>query len=468
MRSPVATLGALVLLIALAGCSSSGAADRGNSPRAVTSTQSAPAPTASAGPPVAATDWPQYHGNAARTGAVAGVAAAGPLGVAWRAPLGGAVYGQPLVVGSVVIAATEQHDVIYGLDLATGAVRWHTSVGTAEPVSEQPCGDLNPLGITSTGAYDPQTGLVYFVAQSGTSLHVLVGLDPATGTVMLRQNVPSPDHQPFYDQQRGALAVDDGYVYVVFGGHYGDCGPYIGSVVGMPATGHGTIYSYLVPTAKQGGIWAPGGPVVGPDGRIYVSAGNGEPTAGPYDGSDSVTALTPQLTQVGIFAPTDWRTLSADDLDLGSMSPALLANGQILQVGKSGTGYLLNSAHLGGVGGQVASGPVCAAFGGAAVSGSVVYVPCLTGLAAVSTAGSGVRVRWRGPSNVWGSPVVGGGAVFVASPDTGVLDELSQTTGQVRAQLQIAGALPHFVSPSLSGSLVLIGTLTGVTAVSGA
>jgi outer membrane protein assembly factor BamB len=388
--------------------------------------------------------------------------------VAWTASLGGAVYGQPLVVGTTVIAATEQNDAVYALNLTTGAVLWRTLVGTAEPVSAQPCGDLNPLGITSTGVYDPQSNLAYFVAQSGTSEHVLVGLNPATGAVVVRQDVPSPDHQAFYDQQRGALALEDGYVYVVFGGHYGDCGPYTGSVVGMPASGHGPIYSYRVPTAAQGGIWAAGGPVIAPDGTIYVSTGNGAPTQGPYDGSDSVTALTPQLQQVGIFAPADWRALSADDLDLGSMSPALLADGQLLQVGKSGTGYLLDAGHLGGVGGQVAAAPVCAAYGGAAVSGSVVYVPCLTGLAAVDTADSAVHVVWRGPAGVWGSPVLGGGAVWVASPDSGILYELSPATGQVEQRITVGGGLPHFVSPSLSGSLVLVGTLTGVTAVSGA
>jgi len=94
-------------------------------------------------------------------------------------------------------------------------------------------------------------------------------------------------------------------------------------------------------------------------------------------------------------------------------------------------------------------------------------VPCLTGLAAVNTAGNSVTVAWRGPADVWGSPVIGGGAIWVASPDSGVLDELSPATGQVRYQLQVASALPHFVSPTLSGTLVLVGTLTGVTAVSG-
>jgi polyvinyl alcohol dehydrogenase (cytochrome) len=414
-----------------------------------------------------ATDWLQYHGNEARTGNVAGLPAAGALALAWSARLGAAVYGQPLVIGNIVVAATES-DQVYGLDRATGAVRWHVRVGTPEPLSRQPCGDINPLGITGTPVYDPQTQLVYVVAQSGTSNHVLAAIRVSDGQIAFRRDVPAPDHEPAYDQQRGALALADGRVYVVFGGHYGDCGPYIGSVVGMPASGHGAIRFYLVPTAKQGGIWASGGPVIGPDGTIYVSAGNGAATSGSYDGSDSVTALSPQLTRTGIFAPTDWRMLSADDLDLGSMSPALLGDGRILQVGKSGVGYLLDTAHLGGVGGQLASGSVCAAFGGAAISGSIVYVPCISGLAGVDTAHDQVTVIWRGPANVWGSPVIGGGAVFVASPDTGVLYELAPGTGKVRSQIGLGRQLPHFVSPALSGGLVLVGTLTGVTAVSGA
>jgi len=264
-----------------------------------------------------------------------------------------------------------------------------------------------------------------------------------------------------------ALALTDGHIYVVFGGHYGDCGPYRGTVIAMPASGHGRVWHYVVPTAKQGGIWASGGPVVGPTGTIYISTGNGATTSRRYDSSDSVTALTPALKEIGIFAPTDWRMLSADDLDLGSMSPALMSDGRILQVGKSATGYLLNSAHLGGVGGQLAGGPVCTAFGGAAVSGHTVYVPCISGLAAVNTARGRVRVTWRGPAGVWGSPVLGGGAVWVASPSTGVLYELAPGTGRVRAKIKIARQLPDFVSPSLSGGLVLVGTMTGVSAISG-
>jgi streptogramin lyase len=98
----------------------------------------------------------------------------------------------------------------------------------------------------------------------------------------------------------------------------------------------------------------------------------------------------------------------------------------------------------------------------------MVYVPCYpAGLAAVDTAGNAVRVRWRGPSAAWGSPVLGGGAVWVADWNSGTLYELSPATGAVRHRIGLGGSLPHCVSPALSGNLALVGTLTGVTAIAG-
>ena len=86
----------------------------------------------------------------------------------------------------------------------------------------------------------------------------------------------------------------------------------------------------------------------------------------------------------------------------------------MLAVGKGGTGYLLNARHLPGVGSQVAKAPVCAAFGGMATMGAIVYVPCISGgMAAVDTSGNKIRVLWRGPALAQGSPVLGGGAVWV-------------------------------------------------------
>jgi outer membrane protein assembly factor BamB len=378
------------------------------------------------------------------------------------------VYGQPLAIGSLVIAATEG-DTVYGLNRTTGAIRWRAHLGTPVPLSHLPCGDIDPLGITGTTVYDPATGLVYAVAETTGFHHLLAGISVSTGTVKFRRDVPTPDGHPDADQQRAALTLDHGRVYVAFGGLFGDCGPYRGSVVGVPVSGTGKLVSYRVPTAREAGIWAPGGPVVGPTGTVYVSVGNGAATQPPFDSSDSVTALTPALHRAGLFAPRTWPADNASDLDLGSASPTLLPSGKILIAGKRGTGYLLNAKHLAGVGSQLTQAPVCAAFGGTSVQGSVAYLPCIQGgMAAVNTSGGKIKVRWRGPASAQGSPVLGGGAAWVTDWNAGVLYQLDPATGHVRHQIKLGSALPHFASPSLSGNLALIGTTSGVVAVHGA
>jgi polyvinyl alcohol dehydrogenase (cytochrome) len=461
---------AVVLAALLASTGSSAAAPRpGRAPgRAPVIALAAHGPPGGPRRPGASTSWPTYHRDAARTGAAPGLPAAGRLSIAWSRHLDGNVYGQPLIIGSVVIAATEQ-DTIYALDRSSGRLLWRRHVGTPVRLRDLPCGDIDPLGITGTPVYDPANGLVYAVAQTTGSRHVLVGIDVGSGGVRVRRDIPAPDGRPRYDQQRAALALEDGRVYVAFGGLYGDCGPYVGSVAAIPASGRGRILSYRVPTRGQAGIWGPGGPVIGPDGTLYVSVGNGAATGRPFDDSDSVTALSPGLRRRGLFAPSTWRADNANDLDLGSMSPALLADGKILAVGKRGIGYLLRASHLDGVGGQIAKRRICPAFGGAAVASRTVYVPCVgSGMAAVGTAGNRIRVLWRGPASAWGSPVLGGGAVWVADWNSGVLYELSQATGRVRHSIRLGSALPHFASPSLSGQLVIVGTNRGVVAVAGA
>jgi outer membrane protein assembly factor BamB len=465
--------GAVLAAALLAAAVLAGAAACGGSGPGATSAGSAPAAKTLTSPatgtfPGAA--WPTYGRTAARTGVAAGVAAAagpGGLRISWQAHLDGAVYGQPLLAGNRVIAATE-NDTIYALNASTGQVSWRTHIGTPVPLAELPCGDIDPLGITGTPVYDPGNGLVYAVAETAGYHHVLVGVSVTSGAITVERDIPAPDGQPRYDQQRPALTLEDGRIYVAFGGLYGDCGPYRGSVVGVPVSGSGAIVSYTVPTAREGAIWGTAGPVAGPDGTLYVSVGNGSVTSTSFDGTDSVTALSPALRQVGIFAPVSWHADSQDDLDLGSTEPALLAGGMLLALGKSGTAYLVSSAHLGGVGGQVAQASVCPAYGAAAVQGSTVYEPCEQGgMAAISTAGDKLRVLWRGPASAWGSPVVGGGAVWVTDWNAGTLYELNPATGATRASLSLGTSLPHFASLSMTGSHAYLGTSQGVVAVGG-
>jgi outer membrane protein assembly factor BamB len=421
-------------------------------------------------------NWPEYDGNPARTGVAAGVPAAGALTVAWSAHLDGAVYGQPLVVGSEVIAATE-NDTVYALNRATGKTIWHTHVGTPVPQSAlHGCGNIFPLGITGTPIYDAGNGLVYVVAEITGYHHILVPLDAATGALKPHRYLDSPTggNQPAYNQQRPGLAIDGGRVYATFGGLAGDCGAYQGSIVSAPLTGNGPLTSWRTPTSREGAIWAPGGPVVGPNGDLWVSIGNGAAKGtAPYDGSDSVTELSPALQRLAYFAPSTWAADNAGDLDLGSTQPVLAAGNSVFILGKRGVGYLLSAAKPGGIGGQLAEQNICNARGAAAVSGSTVYEPCQNGgMAAidVNAAKKTIHVLWRGPSAAQGSPVVGGGAVWVTSYSAtgGTLYELNQGTGKVEHQIPVGQGLPHFSSLALSGGTAYVSTLTGITAINGA
>jgi outer membrane protein assembly factor BamB len=389
------------------------------------------------------------------------------------------VYGQPLVVGNTVIAATE-NDTVYALDRSTGRVVWHHHLATPVPLSSLPCGNIDPLGITGTPVYDQGNGLVYAVAETTGYHHVLFGLAVSDGGVRVRRDIdtPSAGNHPANNQQRPGLAIDGGRVYAALGGLAGDCGPYIGSVTGVSVSGGGPLFSWHTPTSREGAIWGTAGPVTGPDGDLYVSVGNGatEDANQPYDGSDSVTRLSAALVRKDFFAPATWADDNANDRDLGSTQPALAAGNSTLIVGKRGVAYLLGTAHLGGIGHALASQQVCTAFGSAAVSGSVVYEPCSDGGPAaisVSAAQRKISVLWRGPSDANGSPVTGGGAVWVTHYDPqggggNTLYELDPTTGAVKDKLTIVDGLPHFSSLSLAGGSAFIGTLNGVVAVNGA
>ena len=311
---------------AVAACSAT-ASGRQRSPAAPAARPATASPASAASPVGTASgtgaNWPEYDAEPGADRRRHRRARAGPLTTAWTAHLDGAVYGQPLVVGGEVIAATE-NDSVYALNRVTGKTIWRTHVGAPVP---QPalhgCGNIFPLGITGTPVYDPGNGLVYAVAEVTGYHHMLVALDAATGAVRLRRDLDSPTaaNQPAYNQQRpGARDRPAGGCTPPFGGLSGDCGAYQGSVVSAPLTGDGPAHPAGAPRpAGKAPSGRTGGPVVGPDGDLWVSVGNGAAGAGdPYDGSDSVTELSPGLQRLAFFAPATWADDNANDLDLGS------------------------------------------------------------------------------------------------------------------------------------------------------
>ena len=442
------SLGALIavgLLVLLSGCGPGGAAAQ----RA----KQAPAPLkaaasqAAAGPAAA---WPTYGGGPDRWESYPEASVRG-LRPAWTTPaLDGAVYAQPIWQGSLAYIATE-NDTVYAVRLKTGRTVWRRHLGTPVPLGDLPCGDIGPLGITGTPVL--AGGRLYVAAEVEPVQQRLYALDARTGRVLRSWSLDLPGTHAYAQQQRGALTYLSGTVYVPLGGLYGDCGPYVGQVVAIhPGR---AAFAYRVPTARGGAIWATAGLALGGDGDLYAATGNSASTRA-WDGGDSVLRLSPALKLLGYFAPRNFPQLNEADLDLGSTAPLPLPGGRLFQIGKEGTGYLLDARELGGIGHPLASGAVCAgAYGGDAYGGGLLYVPCTNGLVALRLTGQGFFAAWRQSGWDAGPPAVGGGAVFSVDEESGQLEVLAASSGRVLAR-ETLGSVPHFDSPALAPGLLLV------------
>jgi len=401
-------------------------------------------------------NWTTYHGSSARAG---DLSMAGPTGIApaWSGPvsLDGQVYAEPLTCGNAVFVATED-DTVYALSASNGTVLWRTNLGTPEPGSALPCGDINPSGITGTPVIDVATGTLYAVAFLNSGEHVLFGLSLSNGTILSRLDVDGPGSNPLVEQQRGALLLDNGIVYVPYGGLFGDCGQYHGWVVGAPTNGSSTLLSYQVPTGREGGIWGTGGFGLGSNGNLYVATGNSDATT-TFDFGDAVIELSPSLTEVGYFAPTNWAELNSGDVDLGSVAPTVLPNGELFQIGKEGVGYLINGTNLGGVGGQVYNASVCAGgYGGTARVGWTVLVPCDDSLVRLNVTPKSFSVAWKASGFDSGSPIVTGDIVWAVNISTAHLIGFNLSTGALVYSFAL-GAVDHFITPGAAPGMLYVG-----------
>jgi outer membrane protein assembly factor BamB len=447
MRRAILCLAAGFVAIAVPAC--------GNAARQTSGTTTLPPTTSTAtvtaAPPARTESWPTYHRDNARTGAATLGPALGRVRRLWSAPVDGPVYAEPLVVGGRVIAATE-NDSVYAFDAAGGRLLWRAHLGTPVAGDSLPCGNLDPSGITGTPVADPASKTVYAVVYRAGFRHELVALDLPTGAVRWRRPIDPPGGNFKTEQQRAALALSRGRVYVSYGGLFGDCGTYHGWVVGAPASGPaGALTTYQVPSQNEGAIWAPSGPAIDREGNLYVATGNGSSSS--FDFGNAVIRLTPRLASTSFFAPTDAGSLNSADADLGSTGPALLPGARAFIIGKSGVGYLLDTAHLGGVGHALASINLGAAFGGDAFAAGMLYVPTTSGIVAVRVARDRLEQVWsQGAASL--PPIVAGPAVWALSGG-GTLYQLDPGSGQVRYQASV-GEPAHFATPAAGDGRVYV------------
>lgn len=445
----------MLVAVLITGCTASSNGPFASSVRLATPT---PSPAISA-------EWTEYHRDASRAGDGPATPALSSPSIAWKASVDGDVYASPLIVQGHVIVATENNSV-YSLDLFTGAVIWMVHLGDPVSAASLPCGDIGPVtGITGTPAVNPATGRLYVVAYLQGRHHMLYGLSLVDGSIVLQQDVDPAASDPAVQQQRGALAIGSGFVYVPLGGLYGDCGAYHGYVVAVPLAG-GPAPFYRVPSARGAGIWSSAGPALDTAGDVYVVSGNSTSSPSAFDYSNSVIELSPDLQAVkSFFAPPNWRALNAGDVDLGSLGVALVGSGDVVSVGKEGVAYLLKAGQLGGIGGQTVSKQVCGgAFGGTSVLDSTVFVPCTDGLYALSLASGSIQVSWRSPHPALASPITSAGALWGIEAASATLYALDPTSGKVMYTVGL-GAAEHFSTPAATDGFVVAPAGRSVVAV---
>jgi hypothetical protein len=286
-------------------------------------------------------------------------------------------------VHNVVYVAT-QHDSVYAFDAdgVTATPLWQTSflssgVSTVPASDTGECCDISPeIGITGTPVIDAATGTLYVVAKTkeGSAYRQrLHALDVATGTekfggpVLIQASVPGNGQgssigavpfDPLHENQRPALLLSNGVVYIAFGSH-GDVQPYHGWVLGYDATTlQQTMAVNVSPNAQGGGIWqANGGPAADSAGNIYVVTGNGSFDTGNINRTnygDSILKIRPTGTIADFFTPHDQATLNANNFDLGAAGAMLLPDQPgahphlMVSGGKNNTVYLVDRDAMGG------------------------------------------------------------------------------------------------------------------------
>jgi PQQ enzyme repeat len=357
-----------------------------------------------------------YHGASSRSGlyVVPGLTWQRARGThrdpAFDGHIDGNVYTQPLFWQSpkndrqLLLVATE-NEVVYALDARSGKVVWQKSLGRPVDGSALPCGNIDPLGITGTPVIDDVKGAVYLdamlSAENGSDpQHLVFGLSIDDGSILPGYPVniaqalggKGMTFTPSLQNQRGALTIVDRMLFVPYGGHFGDCGPYHGWIVGISLDDPRTIVAWST-RAAGGGVWAPGGVVY--DGHsLFVATGNTKRAEEWSDGEAVIRFgidLKPPTSTRDFFAPANWKTLDDNDEDVGGTSPLPIDikdnTGVVrlmLALGKDGKAYLLNRDNLGGIGGALAVEKVAR---GQIITAPAVY-PTNNG-AMVAFAGSG-------------------------------------------------------------------------------
>jgi hypothetical protein len=312
-------------------------------------------------------------------------------------PIDGVAFASPLYVPSVtipgqgvhnVVYVATEHDSVYAFDADGGSSTplWQVSfinpagrITTVPPSDTGECCDITPeIGITGTPVIDPSSGTLYVVAKTkevvgSTTNYVqrLHALDIRTGAekfgapVVIQASVPGTGagtsggqiaFSPLRENQRPALLLNNGVVYIAFGSH-GDHQPYHGWVLGYHATTLQQTLAYCAtPNGEGAGIWlANAGIAADAAGALYFTTGDGtfDADGGGSDYGDSYVKINASGQIVDYFTPHDQANLDAGNIDLGSGGILILPDQPgthphlLVSAGKNGTIDLVDRDNMG-------------------------------------------------------------------------------------------------------------------------
>lgn len=317
------------------------------------------------------------HNNLERTGANLKEKALTPadvsvkhFGMLFKRVVDDQVYGQPLVVTDVKIGGGT-HDVVYvttvnnsvyafdANDPNATAPFWHVNFGTPANVNDWDfgCTDINGnMGIIGTPVIDKERATLYVVALMrirDSFVQRLHALDLSTGVDLPGSpvTISAPEFDPLMENQRLALALANGKVYVGYSSHC-DKRPYHGFLLSYDAKSLKQIGVYnTTPTGDEGSIWQSGqAPAVDVQGNIYFVTANGT-----WDGNrnfgESFVKLSPDLKLLDWFTPPNHNYLDSIDADLDSSGATLIPGTPlVIDGGKQGVLYLVDRNQMGHLG----------------------------------------------------------------------------------------------------------------------
>lgn len=317
------------------------------------------------------------HNNTERTGAKLNETVLMPsnvnarqFGVIFKRVVDDQVYSQPLIVTNVnigggthaVVYITTVNNSVYAFDAndpSASQPLWHVNFGTPANVNDWDfgCTDLNGnMGIIGTPVIDDHSGTLYVVALTrirDNFVQRLHALDITTGVDLPGSpvTIEAPDFNALLQNQRPALALGNGSVYVGYASHC-DKEPYHGFLLKYDAKSlRQTAVFNTSPTGQEASIWQSGqAPAIDAAGNVYVVTANGS-WDGKSNFGESFLKLSPDLQVLDWFTPTNHAYLDSTDADLDASGATLVPGTHtVMDGGKQGVLYLVNADNMGHLG----------------------------------------------------------------------------------------------------------------------